>query len=260
MEDDLIILASSRTPDCYQILDKRLDSYATVQYMSQGAVRVAYDHTWHELTGSWFWPAYPGPRLRFRPVDAVTTWFHRHLGFRGPLFHRWVAAGLWFHVPQPAPLGFDWETFFDEMIDVSKDPGRLARLRTINMLENLLIRLAESRATSGQNEEWLRVVLDRLQITETAPVVDTPNYALIAHEAGMSEALLRRKFKDACGTSLHQFYLQARVASARNMLGETDLPIKAIAHKLGYTNVHFFSRQFRALSGVTPAQYRRSRL
>jgi len=42
-------------------------------------------------------------------------------------------------------------------------------------------------------------------------------------------------------------------------LGETNLPIKEIAERLGYNDVYFFSRQFRKQMGVPPAAYRKSR-
>ena len=50
-----------------------------------------------------------------------------------------------------------------------------------------------------------------------------------------------------------------RIAEARRLLGETDEPIKSIAKRLGYRDVFFFSRQFRSITGVPPAMYRRSR-
>jgi transcriptional regulator GlxA family with amidase domain len=53
--------------------------------------------------------------------------------------------------------------------------------------------------------------------------------------------------------------LQSRIAAARHLLSDTDLPIKQIAARLGYSNVYFFSRQFTAMAGVSPGIYRTSR-
>jgi AraC-like DNA-binding protein len=76
---------------------------------------------------------------------------------------------------------------------------------------------------------------------------------------GMSLSTLRRKFRAATGVALHEYQIQARVAKARTLLGDTDLPVKVIAERLGYTDVYFFTRQFRQAVGVPPATYRRSR-
>jgi AraC-like DNA-binding protein len=259
MNDDLIILAASSSPYSTHLLDKHLDGYATVQYMEHGGVRVGYDENWHELSGQWFWPAHPGPRLRFDVHPDHSYRHHRHIAFQGALWNRWRAAGLWLEAPQAAPPGEEWAAFFDEMIEHSRRPGALARLRTINMLESMLIQLAEARASQTQQQAWLEKVLETLHFDDSEMWPAVPNFAGLARELNLSEAVLRRKFKDATGISLHHFYVQARIAAARRLLGETELPIKMLAARLGYSNVYFFSRQFREYVGVSPGAFRQSR-
>jgi AraC-like DNA-binding protein len=77
---------------------------------------------------------------------------------------------------------------------------------------------------------------------------------------GLSLTALRRRFKEATGMPLHTWVLQHRVAQARTLLSESDLPLKAIALQLGYNNVYFFARQFKQMTGVAPGHYRKSRL
>jgi AraC-like DNA-binding protein len=127
------------------------------------------------------------------------------------------------------------------------------------MLEGLLIQLAEARITLAQQEEWLEKVLAELHFDDNDNWPAAPHCGLMARELQMSEATLRRKFKAATGESLHHFYVQARVAAARRLLSETGTPIKAVAARLGYSNVYFFSRQFREYVGVSPGAFRQSR-
>ena len=87
----------------------------------------------------------------------------------------------------------------------------------------------------------------------------TVDHEQIADELGMAEVTFRRRFRAVTGAPPHEYVLQARVAEARRLLGETDLPIKSIAQQLGYKDVYFFSRQFKRFAGVPPALYRRSR-
>lgn len=257
MNDDLVILAHSNVARCHQVLDKHLEGYATIQFMARGGCHVAYDETWHYLEGAWFFPAHPGPRLRFEPHPKWKSWHHRHIGFQGPLWSRWRAAGWWLEAPQPAPPGEDWESFFDAMIASSQRPGKWARLQTINALEELLLRLAEARAAPPGEEAWLLDVMKQLDFVDAWPA--SPDYSSIARHAALSEATLRRHFKSATGTSPHAHFLANRIAAARRLLAETNLPIKEIASFLGYANIHFFSRQFREIAGVSPAAFRRSR-
>jgi AraC-like DNA-binding protein len=70
---------------------------------------------------------------------------------------------------------------------------------------------------------------------------------------------MRRHFKAVTGIPLHGYILQRRLANARALLADTEIPIKAIAETLGYKDVYFFTRQFRQIVGVPPASFRRSR-
>jgi AraC-like DNA-binding protein len=254
--DELIFLASTRSPLCSQRLDKHVVGYYTIQFMEQGGVDLAYDDRWRRLEGSWFWPAYPGPRLRFHAAEGYSTWFHRHVGFRGPRVQRWIASGLWPTDAQPAPSGRDWAAFFDELIDLSRRADETARLRAANLLENLLLELAEHRSqVSGPRSRWLDAVLSYLDEEGSF----APDYARIAREVGVGESTLRRRFKEATGISPHTYVLQVRLARARSLLSETDLPLAVVAERLGYDNIYFFARQFKQFTGMAPGVYRRSR-
>jgi hypothetical protein len=43
MHDDLVVLATTHSPDCNILVDKHLLGYSTIQYMEHGAVDVSYD-------------------------------------------------------------------------------------------------------------------------------------------------------------------------------------------------------------------------
>lgn len=254
MHDDLIFLATSRTRGARVFVDKYLDGYFTMQLMTEGTgpMELAYDERRWTLEGDWFWPAFPGVHTVFHPGTDEMSWFHRHVGFRGPRVSRWQAMGLWPDAPQETPPGKDWVAFFDEIIFLVRRGDYWGNLRAINLVEQMLLELAEARSGLQKQDAWLRQVLERLE-SET-------DYTLLANDLGMSMASLRRKFKAATGVPLHAWVLQNRVAAARSLLLESDLPLKAIAAKLGYNNVYFFARQFRQIAGVAPGVYRKSRL
>ncbi len=257
MNDPAItFLATTRERHCAVSIDKHLDGYSTIQFMSAGGVALAYDDRSYLLEGAWFWPAAPGPRTRFHVAPGHRTWFHRHVGFQGPLVHQWAAAGLWPEGPQEAPAGREWAALFDALIIQARRTDRWGRLRAANLLEQLLLELAEARAQPAHGENgWLDRALGALGGEARLP----SGYDALAQELGMGLSTLRRRFKAATGLALHQYALQSRMASARTLLGETDLPIKAVAERLGYDNVYFFSRQFRQHLHVTPGAYRKSR-
>lgn len=52
------------------------------------------------------------------------------------------------------------------------------------------------------------------------------------------------------------FCIRARVFRARELLLETDLSVEQIAVNLGYADMFFFSRQFKAWTGQSPNYWR----
>jgi transcriptional regulator GlxA family with amidase domain len=54
------------------------------------------------------------------------------------------------------------------------------------------------------------------------------------------------------------FVVQARVQRAQQLALETDMSMSQIAEALGYSDVHFFSRQFKQWAGQSPGSMRRA--
>ena len=115
--------------------------------------------------------------------------------------------------------------------------------------------LAQARGESESGEPWLENT--RRFVRETPDFA--PDYEILSRELGVGLSTLRRRFKAATGQSLHAYALQIRLTDARRLLGETDLPLKAVAARLGYRDVFFFSSQFKKMSGFSPSAYRRTR-
>ena len=52
------------------------------------------------------------------------------------------------------------------------------------------------------------------------------------------------------------FLKEIRLRRAANYLSTTDLPVKAVAGRVGFASRSYFSRAFKALHGIDPAGYR----
>jgi AraC-like DNA-binding protein len=258
---ELIFLYGEAVPACTHHIDKQYVGYCTLQYMSAGAVDLWLGPRHYRMEGRWFWSAYPGPRVRFHAAGGRRSWDHRYLAFQGPLLRRWEREGLFPVSPRRAPEGSDYGARFDELLRQSRRTDRRGVRRAIHLLEGILLELADAPIPADTPPApWLDRATQRIAAWAVKGAGESPiGYATLAEELGTSESTLRRRFHDATGTSPHGYLLQCRAAEARRLLGETDLPVKAIADRLGYRDVYFFSRQFRQLTGVPPATYRRSR-
>lgn len=249
----LTFLHCGATSHCTAFVDKHFD-YFTLQLMTRGHLEVFYDDEEYSLRGGWLWPAMPGPHIRFHRASGCKSWEHRYVAFRGAPVNEWKAAGLWLQAPQRLPHP-NVVRLFDELISqVRKSDGWSVR-RATNLLECILLELAEARMQAPSSEAWLEQALQKLH--ECGDFA--PDYAKLARDCGLGLSTLRRHFKAATGTSLHNYVMQLRIARAKELLGETDRPLKTIATELGFRDVYFFSSQFRKLADVSPSVYRKSR-
>ncbi|WP_370963753.1 GlxA family transcriptional regulator [Amycolatopsis sp. cg9] len=80
----------------------------------------------------------------------------------------------------------------------------------------------------------------------------------LAARAGVSRRTLARRFTDQLGTSPGAWLLARRVTEARTLLEDTDLPVEAIATRVGLTSAVNLRRRFRDQVGTTPGAYRRA--
>ncbi|MFJ2188821.1 GlxA family transcriptional regulator [Kitasatospora sp. NPDC087861] len=80
----------------------------------------------------------------------------------------------------------------------------------------------------------------------------------LAHHAGLSSRTLARRFTEQLGTSPGQWLLHRRIDAARALLEQTDLPVEAIATRVGLASAVNLRRRFHTALGTTPGAYRRT--
>ena len=79
-----------------------------------------------------------------------------------------------------------------------------------------------------------------------------------ARIVGMAPSALSRFFLRAAGCGFADTVRRLRVIRACTMLFRTDRPVAEICFEAGYQNLSNFNRQFRAETGMTPREYRRT--
>ncbi|MEY4762854.1 MAG: hypothetical protein RLZZ200_2710, partial [Pseudomonadota bacterium] len=98
----------------------------------------------------------------------------------------------------------------------------------------------------------LQKVLDHLHANFMHPLrIDE-----LAGLACLSPSALHRLFRQHTRVTPIQYAMQLRVGRACSLLMQDKSSIAAIAARVGYTNLANFNRQFRALRGTTPRQFR----
>ncbi|WP_167433978.1 AraC family transcriptional regulator [Paenibacillus silvae] len=80
----------------------------------------------------------------------------------------------------------------------------------------------------------------------------------LAQQAAVSPAHFSRAFKRYTGMTLTDYVLARRVIMAKEHLVQGDATMAAVADACGFESLPHFYRQFKKLTGTTPAAYRRA--
>lgn len=74
----------------------------------------------------------------------------------------------------------------------------------------------------------------------------------------ISATSLKRLFRQRTGGGVCQYLANKRHEAAKRLIRDGRIGMKAIAEKCGYGSIHYFSRRFSQLEGMTPSEYARS--
>lgn len=82
----------------------------------------------------------------------------------------------------------------------------------------------------------------------------------VASDVYLSTCYLSYLFKKTTGMNFIKYLTSYRVDMAKNLLRTTKLKVGNICEMVGYSNVSYFCQIFKNHTGMTPAQFRGSKL
>ena len=81
--------------------------------------------------------------------------------------------------------------------------------------------------------------------------------SVLAERFYMSESYFSHFFKKRVGKSVIEYINEIRIRKAKALLEMEDLSISDIACTVGFSDINYFSRKFKAVAGITPSEYRK---
>jgi transcriptional regulator GlxA family with amidase domain len=79
----------------------------------------------------------------------------------------------------------------------------------------------------------------------------------LSKRAHMSARTFARRFRSECGATPAAFVSNIRVEAARRLLEDASAPLKEIARRCGFNDEQSLRRNFRRVTGIHPADYRK---
>jgi AraC-like DNA-binding protein len=130
----------------------------------------------------------------------------------------------------------------------------------LGLIERVIALMAgEPRIPSAPARRETRRVVEVIRLVESdaGRPLELKEMAAVA---GMSKYHFLRVFRRLTGVTPHQYLIGARLRRAALALASSRRPVIAIALDSGFGDLSTFNKTFRAAFGLTPTQYRASRV
>lgn len=224
---------------------------ATVRFLSDSVVIVPPPRAGRR------WAPPPNAPIEAGPDAPVARWRVRAT-YQG-------SVGLFDHLREPVVEGLTADDplrrAFGELLDEieTRRPGYRAMAESL--LRRCLILLLRRLARDEEHRlRWLAPLEDPRLGRAVAAMQDHPGHAFtlpgLAEVAGMSRSVFAARFAETLGQSPIEFLKRLRLVRATRLLRGTDLPVKTVATRVGYSSRSSFTRAFVACHGVGPMAFR----
>ena len=77
----------------------------------------------------------------------------------------------------------------------------------------------------------------------------------ICHDNLTGRSQLQKLFRKAHGCGVMEYFSGMKIEAAKQLIRSSQFNFTEISDRLGYSSIHYFSRQFKKLTGMTPSEY-----
>jgi AraC family transcriptional regulator len=140
--------------------------------------------------------------------------------------------------------------------------SREAARSSIHRATSLLQTQMRCEGTEGQETTTQALLAWQMRLVESYIEEHIDQQILVANLSDLvdlSEAHFSRAFRLACGQPPHAYIVRRRVELAAQLMLASREPLSEIALRCGFHDQAHLSKQFRQLTGETPAAWRRLR-
>ncbi|MCE0444535.1 AraC family transcriptional regulator [Streptomyces tricolor] len=192
----------------------------------------------------------PGVPHHYAP-DPDTGWDEGFVDFTGPATAAYGELGYIEPDRPVVPLSDASapRAVIARIVRAARRGNPLLEVETGAAVHELLVALRRARADLAPDGDQVLAALARDACTPLS-VADH------AARHGMTTAELRGAVRRAAGCTPKDYLLGIRLARAKELLAATELPVAAVARRVGYDDPAYFSRLFTRRVGLAPVRFR----
>ena len=150
-----------------------------------------------------------------------------------------------------------------EKMEKASDPLIGSQQLVLNYLEQLLISLIRSNtmpqiavptnslgSSKGHSDAYHKIVFYLEEHIREYVSIEN-----ICHDNLIGRSQLQKLFREYHQCGVIEFFSRMKIEYAKQLIRENHMNFTQISDFLGYSSIHYFSRQFKKISGMTPSEY-----
>jgi AraC-like DNA-binding protein len=200
----------------------------------------------------------PGEWHRHRPIPA-TGWSNVWINFNGSLPHRWLRDGnfrLNKNLAQVANRRLFEKQFCHLVESVDAVAGRNSLQFSWQAIGLIAHFLSDAAADLSEKNFSGDVIVDAAMDFIWSQSHNQIGVADVANHIGANRRTLERRFKTITGSSLLNEIQRCRISRAALLLRETDVPIKYVVGRAGFSGYQRLRQAFQKHFKLSPENYR----
>ncbi|MBO5060549.1 MAG: helix-turn-helix transcriptional regulator [Clostridia bacterium] len=155
------------------------------------------------------------------------------------------------------PLDDPFTTEYEKQESYPFGAEQLIRMYLTELLISIVrndARNMQTRFVQNTSSSLVNVVTDYLSehIAEKITVADVEKFT------NTSRTALESAFKSTVSTGVIDYFIKMKIEYAKTYIRENSYNITQIAELLGYDSIHYFSRQFKKVTKMSPKEYSNS--
>jgi len=104
--------------------------------------------------------------------------------------------------------------------------------------------------------EKVKMLIRKMILTGEKPLLNMSVY--ISEKMNLNYTYLSNIFSEVNGSTIEQYIIQFRIERAKEMLMQPGAIIQEVAQQLHYSSNAHFSSQFKAVTGISPSEFKRA--
>lgn len=187
--------------------------------------------------------------------DWEPQWIHFNLDAHVPFTPEWPAVGP--HVFRISPGNTEFhkiESQFSEVRSLCKIRQRGWYRLAYCIVQEIILRgnMVHEKGLDSMHIELAAKMLENLD--------NIDNIEKLAKKCSISRAGFFTKFKETFGVTPGIYREQQVMGVVQELLSNSDMTLKEIAQRTGFSNSFYLSNRFKKMFGISPTQYRKQYL